>query len=49
LLERAKVGLSEGRLFGPQYQGWLRLNFATSRRLVQEALERIARVVQVAG
>ena len=49
LLEQAKVGLSEGRLFGPQYQGWLRLNFATSRRLVQEALERIARVVQVAG
>jgi cystathionine beta-lyase len=46
MLERAKVGLNEGRMFGPQYQGWLRLNFATSRRLLQEALERIAGVVQ---
>lgn len=46
VLERAKVGLNDGRMFGPQYQGWLRLNFATSRSLVQEALERIARVVQ---
>jgi len=46
MLEQAKVGLNDGRMFGPQYQGWLRLNFATSRSLVQEALERIARVVQ---
>lgn len=46
MLERAKVGLNDGRMFGPEYRGWLRLNFATSRRLVQEALERIARVVQ---
>jgi cystathionine beta-lyase len=46
MLERAKVGLNEGRMFGPQYQGWLRLNFATSRKLLQEALERIAGVVQ---
>ncbi|MGK0619274.1 MalY/PatB family protein [Meiothermus cerbereus] len=48
MLERAKVGLNEGRMFGPQYQGWLRLNFATSRKLVQEALERIAGVMQAA-
>ncbi len=46
MLERAKVGLNDGKMFGPQYQGWLRLNFATSRQLVQEALERVARVVQ---
>lgn len=46
MLEQAKVGLNDGRMFGPQYRGWLRLNFATSRSLVQEALERIARVVQ---
>lgn len=46
MLERARVGLNDGKIFGPQYQGWLRLNFATSRNLVQEALERMARVVQ---
>jgi len=48
VLEQAKVGLNDGKMFGPQYQGWLRLNFATSRRLLQEALERIARVVEAA-
>ncbi len=46
MLERAKVGLNDGRIFGPQFEGWLRLNFATSRNLLQEALERIARVTQ---
>jgi cystathionine beta-lyase len=49
MLERAKVGLNDGRMFGLQYQGWLRLNFATSRNLVQEALQRIAQVVQAVG
>ncbi len=46
MLERAKVGLNDGRIFGPQFEGWLRLNFATSRNLLQEALERMARVTQ---
>lgn len=46
MLEQAKVGLNDGKMFGPQYQGWLRLNFATSRKLVREGLERIAQVVQ---
>ncbi len=46
MLERAKLGLNDGKIFGSQYQGWLRLNFATSRNLVQEALNRMARVIQ---
>ncbi|WP_027882244.1 MalY/PatB family protein [Meiothermus rufus] len=46
MLEQAKLGLNDGQMFGHQYQGWLRLNFATSRDLLQEALERMARVVQ---
>jgi len=45
MLEQAQVGLNDGKIFGSQYQGWLRMNFATSRNLVQTALERIARVV----
>lgn len=48
MLQRARVGLSDGRIFGPQFEGWLRLNFATSRSLVQEALGRMARVAQTA-
>ncbi len=46
MLEQAKLGLNDGKIFGPQYEGWLRLNFATGRNLVEEALGRIARVVQ---
>ncbi len=46
MLERAKLGLNDGQMFGPQYQGWLRLNFATSRSLLQEALGRMAQMVQ---
>ncbi len=46
MLEQAKVGLNDGPPFGPGYQGFLRLNFATSRNILQEALERIAKVTQ---
>lgn len=46
MLEQARVGLNDGAIFGPQFQGWLRLNFATSRGILQEGLERIAGVVQ---
>lgn len=46
MLEQAKLGLNDGALFGPQFQGWVRLNFATGRGILQEALERIAKVAQ---
>jgi cystathionine beta-lyase len=45
LLEEAKVGLNDGIIFGPQYQGFVRLNFATSRAILTEALERIEQAV----
>jgi cystathionine beta-lyase len=35
------VGLSEGRHNGPGGEGFVRLNFATSRAILQEALERL--------
>ncbi len=44
MLERARLGLSDGRAFGG-YAGWLRLNFATGRPLLKEALERMERLV----
>lgn len=44
LLERAKVGLNDGPPFGPDSAGFLRLNFATPRPVLREALERIARM-----
>ncbi len=45
LAERAKVGLSEGADFGPGGEGFVRLNFATSRPILDEALDRLARVL----
>jgi cystathionine beta-lyase len=41
-LERAKVGLSAGPTFGPPGAGHVRLNFATSRAILTEIVERMA-------
>ncbi|GAB4280655.1 MAG: pyridoxal phosphate-dependent aminotransferase [Marinilabiliales bacterium] len=41
LINEASVGLSDGRLFGKDGAGFQRLNFATSKRFLIEALERI--------
>lgn len=41
-LEQARVALNDGAIFGEGFKGYLRLNFATSRPLLQEALERLA-------
>jgi cystathionine beta-lyase len=44
-LKHAKVAMSDGRAFGQGGEGFLRLNFATSRRILNEALERMAKTV----
>lgn len=41
-LEHAKVALSDGVPFGRAGEGHARLNFATSRRLLEQILERLA-------
>jgi cystathionine beta-lyase len=41
LLDRARVALSAGRPFGPSGGGFLRLNFATSRSILDDAIDRI--------
>ncbi len=43
LLEEAKVALNDGITFGQGFQGFVRLNFATGRTILLEALERLAR------
>jgi cystathionine beta-lyase len=45
-LERARVGLSDGRTFGEAGEGFVRLNFATSRPILDEALGRMARALE---
>ena len=46
LLEDCRVGLNDGPAYGPGGEGFTRLNFATSRAIVEEALERIKRGVE---
>ncbi len=41
-LERGRVALSDGLAFGPQGRGFVRLNFATSRTILSEILERMS-------
>jgi cystathionine beta-lyase len=45
LLERGRLGLNDGARFGAAGRGFARLNFATSRAVVDEALGRIERVL----
>jgi cystathionine beta-lyase len=42
-LERGRVALSDGANFGEVGRGFARLNFATSRSILVEALERVAK------
>jgi cystathionine beta-lyase len=48
-LERAKVGLSDGASFGAPGEGFVRLNFATSRALLTRALEQMAKALHGVG
>jgi cystathionine beta-lyase len=45
LLERGRLGLNDGASYGEAGRGFARLNFATSRAVVDEALDRIDRVL----
>lgn len=45
LLERGRVAVTAGPDFGRPGEGFIRLNFATSRALLTETVERIARAV----
>ena len=45
-LKRARVGLSDGPAFGAPGQGCVRINFATSRAILDEALLRMAKALR---
>jgi len=49
LMDRARVYLDEGSLFGPEGAAFERINIACSRAILTEALERIKRVVLSLG
>ena len=42
-LKNAKVAVSDGRIFGKAGEGHIRLNFGTSRKLLEQGLERMRR------
>jgi cystathionine beta-lyase len=42
MLEEAKVGGNDGAMYGPGGEGFVRLNVATPRSIVEEAFERIS-------
>ena len=44
--EKAKVALVDGTLYGENGRGHVRLNFGTSRRILQEGLERMDRALR---
>ena len=45
-VSRAKLALNDGEMFGPGGEGYMRLNVATPREMLQEALQRLYRAVQ---
>ena len=44
-LRHARVALADGAAFGPPGRGFVRINFATSRAIVSEALDRMAQAL----
>ncbi len=44
--EKAKVALSNGKLFGKEGEGYLRINFGTSRAILKEGLVRMRKAME---
>lgn len=40
-MREAKVGLNDGKVFGTGYEGYVRLNFGTSHKILKQALDRM--------
>jgi len=45
-LKKARVYFSDGKIFGPELEGFVRINFGCPRALLVEALERMERAVK---
>ncbi len=48
-IHKAKVGMNPGTVFGEGGSGFMRMNIGASRRVVKEALDRIAKAVNEKG
>jgi cystathionine beta-lyase len=46
ILESQRLALNDGRHFGKGFEHFTRLNFATSRRILAEVLERLEKATQ---
>ena len=46
LLSKGKISVASGHLYGPSGQGFIRVNFATSREIVDDAVRRITTALQ---
>lgn len=46
LVNRAHVALNDGLFFGPEGEGWFRMNLATQRRNVEKTLENIHQAIR---
>lgn len=46
-MQKAKVGLNSGKTFGFQGEGYVRINLATQRSVLLEALVRIEKAIQM--
>jgi len=44
-MKEAKVALSDGKIFGPAYNDYVRLNFGTSRKILEQGLERMRKAI----
>jgi len=45
-MENAKVALSDGKIFDPAYNNYVRLNFGTSRKLLKQGLDRMRKAIR---
>ncbi len=45
LVEKAKVGMSSGVIYGQGGEGFMRLNIGAPRRVIMDALERMRQVL----
>ncbi len=45
-LKKAKVALSDGKIFDPAYTKYIRLNFGTSRKILKQGLDRMRKAIQ---
>jgi cystathionine beta-lyase len=45
MIERGKIAVAPGALYGPSGRGFIRINFATSGEILVEAIDRIAKAL----